>query len=595
VNAPTDGAWVGIVALLEAIRKRDLTMATTLLSELPSPQDEVQSFALTLANLRIATMSGEVQQGQRYAAELRAHSCMSDAHAQAVAIHRIGAFERVIGNLEQAMSLQLESASVFNSIGWEFEAALCTAEIGAIQMSKGDVAGATYSYLSIVDVMKEHANETQFAALMVNLGVALQRSGNMHAAEQRYKEALLVSPFANKGLERATVLQNMAVISKLDSRFEEAQHRYEEALACVTSAIVPNQKVRILNGLADLALRKSDIQGAREYVLSVTDAELAQTNAIVRTEADALRAQIAARMGGVEEATLILNVARKRARENGLLDERFELLREALVWVSDPAYRLEILEELQEVTEERLKAVTVSVESVMNLRTRYEQEKAHREIERQQEIIRTIIDTQTETMNSIGRELHDSLGQDLTVLSKLAQRLSTDVLNEEDRERVVHTLIEVSERSTLDARRIAHLMAGHGITGEGLPRALEHLRTDVATSNPALSMEVMAIGDVQSISNDVARALYRILQTLVQNVLHHADANTCAVQLFVDDEGIRLTIEDNGKGFDVNTVARGMGMKEMMVRAELVGAAVNVDSIPGHGTFVSISIPTQKN
>lgn len=242
-----------------------------------------------------------------------------------------------------------------------------------------------------------------------------------------------------------------------------------------------------------------------------------------------------------------------------------------------------------------MQSLASGINSIIDLRTRYEQERAHAEMERQQELSRVIVDTQTRTSNEIGRDLHDSIGQDLTVLRRLAERLSSDsAVDSAEQQRLFALMSDVSKRAATDARRIAHRLAGSGMTGKGLPDALALLRNEVVSAVPELDLTMIVTDSLEDMSSDVARALLRIIQTVIQNVVRHSKARSCTVNLVVHDEEYHLGIEDDGVGFDVESVTHGLGLREMRARAELAGGNVRVESRPGFGTYVEVTVPRRK-
>ncbi|MFN2608831.1 MAG: GAF domain-containing protein [Acidimicrobiales bacterium] len=95
----------------------------------------------------------------------------------------------------------------------------------------------------------------------------------------------------------------------------------------------------------------------------------------------------------------------------------------------------------------------------------------------------------------------------------------------------------------------------------------------------------------------VEMALFRIAQEALQNVVKHAGASRVRLSLARVPDGVRLTVEDDGKGFDTDTLADaesrgGYGMVGMNERAELIGARISVASWPGRGTSIEILVPT---
>jgi len=87
--------------------------------------------------------------------------------------------------------------------------------------------------------------------------------------------------------------------------------------------------------------------------------------------------------------------------------------------------------------------------------------------------------------------------------------------------------------------------------------------------------------------------LYRIVQELLANVLKHAEATTVNLQLLEDEGKLMLTVEDDGKGFDVKKAPSngGIGLSNVRTRVEVLHGKMHLESVPGKGTFVSIEFP----
>jgi len=108
-----------------------------------------------------------------------------------------------------------------------------------------------------------------------------------------------------------------------------------------------------------------------------------------------------------------------------------------------------------------------------------------------------------------------------------------------------------------------------------------------------LKIEVKIAPQASTIDDDVAVHLFRVCQEALTNVYRHAHARKAQVTLEVDD-AIRLTVKDDGVGFDqVNSGAphQGFGLLGMQERAALVGATVQIESAAGEGTTIIVRMP----
>lgn len=590
--APVEPYWISVREAQRAIDGRDSALAEEILASMCEPTSEIERFVFHLLKLSTAISSGDTHTALQRCTELELLSFCREPLAQALADHRIGIVLRMSGRYDDAVARQLSARAKFDVDGRSLESALCMAEVAATLLSRGDVAGATASYLSSLSVIEREATESKCAMVKANLASALQRSGNASEAERLYLQSLEVSPFTTLNPERAMLLQNLALIAKLDGRYATAADRYTDALACLEGTGLYGQRARLMSGLADLALRTKEFDTVRKYLGAIGEINEGNIPVDVQVSAAGTAARLAALEGDLANAMVLLNRARTIARDAGLLTERYEMLTEALTYIDDPANKLDLLDELVEVQYERLKAVPASVSSIIELRSKYEQEKATVEIERQQERTRVIIETQTRMLEEIGRDLHDSVGQDLTVLNMLVNQLDEASTNDSDHNltSTIEKLRLVSARVYSDTRRLSHLLSGAGITGPGLEAALHDLGRDIMNANSSCTVETLVTGDLHAIDDAVARTLYRLFQSLTQNVLRHANATTCILQLLVRPDAIVASVEDNGIGYDQHTVEKGLGTRELFARAEVAGGTARIDTAPGHGTFVEITI-----
>ena len=89
--------------------------------------------------------------------------------------------------------------------------------------------------------------------------------------------------------------------------------------------------------------------------------------------------------------------------------------------------------------------------------------------------------------------------------------------------------------------------------------------------------------------------IYRIMQELLGNTLKHAQAREVSVQLLEDQKDLLITVEDDGKGFQRSDVERsdGIGLANVRTRVEVLRGTLHLESAPGRGTFVNISVPLE--
>jgi signal transduction histidine kinase len=93
---------------------------------------------------------------------------------------------------------------------------------------------------------------------------------------------------------------------------------------------------------------------------------------------------------------------------------------------------------------------------------------------------------------------------------------------------------------------------------------------------------------------ELETATYRIIQEALGNAIKHGHARRAVVEVTEDDRIVRLTVRDDGEGFDAAQQTDGFGLLGMRERAELLGGTVNVDSAPGHGATITAKLPAAR-
>ena len=137
------------------------------------------------------------------------------------------------------------------------------------------------------------------------------------------------------------------------------------------------------------------------------------------------------------------------------------------------------------------------------------------------------------------------------------------------------------------------------------PAALDQLGTEAAIQSLADGLTA-AVSKRRSIdlawehgraperhSPELETAMYRIIQEALTNAIKHGQASRAVVELIEDDRNVRITIRDDGKGFDPAARTAGFGLLGMRERAELLHGTVIIDSNPGHGATVTAVLPTR--
>lgn len=210
-------------------------------------------------------------------------------------------------------------------------------------------------------------------------------------------------------------------------------------------------------------------------------------------------------------------------------------------------------------------------------------------------LFNTVVAVEDKERKRIAQDIHDSLG---SLLSAAKLKLSgveegKELLPAEQQEKYEAAVLLLDDAVT-ELRNISHNIMPATLSRLGLVPALKNLFDNL--SSPETVIYFTASGFASRLEETLEISIYRIVLELVNNVIKHASATGCTVQLIRHPGYINIMVEDNGKGFRENHKpyagnGRGMGMGNILSRVEYLKGRMEIDSRPGAGATVTIEVP----
>ena len=202
-----------------------------------------------------------------------------------------------------------------------------------------------------------------------------------------------------------------------------------------------------------------------------------------------------------------------------------------------------------------------------------------------------LVGAQEEERKGIARELHDEVGQSLTALVLGIANLASAIrsLGSHAFDAEIESLRSLAENAVRVVRNMSLLLRPSMLDDLGLVPALQWQAREVQKRS-GITVRVAAdeIGD--DLGDEQKTCIYRIVQEALNNISRHSGADTAKVVARQEDSRIVLTIQDNGKGFDVKKV-KGLGLLGIEERVGQMGGELEVVSENGRGTLVSVVLP----
>jgi PAS domain S-box-containing protein len=221
-----------------------------------------------------------------------------------------------------------------------------------------------------------------------------------------------------------------------------------------------------------------------------------------------------------------------------------------------------------------------------------------REQEARKEYTRKLLSSQETERRRIASELHDSLGQNLLLIKNRAQLAwgvkgtPADVADQLD------GIAALASASVSEVRQISHDLRPYQLDHLGLVRALRAMIDSAAESTTlTFKCKIDPVDDL--FSPEAATQLYRVVQESLNNVLKHAAARHVSIELERDVHHVGLRIEDDGCGISPvslagNGAGHGFGLQNIAERVAILGGELKIDSKPGAGTRIEVTIPTRE-
>jgi two-component system NarL family sensor kinase len=207
---------------------------------------------------------------------------------------------------------------------------------------------------------------------------------------------------------------------------------------------------------------------------------------------------------------------------------------------------------------------------------------------------KAIIEAEENERVRIARELHDGVGQYLSAVKlNLSNLQSTLQLSNEQEIKLMNNALTVIDESVKEVRAVSHNMMPGVLLEKGLELAVRNFIDRIRSEKLSIEFDIHLLS--VKLESTVEIIVYRVIQEIVNNIIKHARATSVNIQLVQHEEELVLMVEDNGIGFDINSLKNpGIGIKNIRSRVEFLNGSVDIDSQPSKGTTITIEIPLKK-
>lgn len=224
---------------------------------------------------------------------------------------------------------------------------------------------------------------------------------------------------------------------------------------------------------------------------------------------------------------------------------------------------------------------------------RFVQEKATLKAQYDQEILKSQLEVQNATLQNVGRELHDNIGQLLSVV-----QINLNVLEETqtDDEGYIKQTNEVIGQSISELRALTKSLDGDFVHDFGLEQSLSHELQRIRKTRK-FETDISINGEKRTLGYDKEIVIFRISQEILNNALKHSKAKNLSILIQYLPQSFQLTIADDGIGFDLKAINQqemslsGAGIRNIQRRIALIGGTIEINAKLNEGSKFILNLP----
>lgn len=551
---------------------------------------------------------------------------------------------------DEAIHYYLKSLSIRTAMHDVLGMGKCSNNLGTVYRNSSELDSATKYFIDAIEYYREAAPEQLYfpATNLGNLYVDLEEYGNsIHIYQQGLHSAKLDSNFHQSGSLQYSIGRSYYYIDQLDS----ANHYYQLALGNFSSTNYPFGIADSYSGLGSVAMDQDLNNQALLYYLKAHQiyieyndeqglhitlsnlGELYEREGQLGQAAEYYQRSVEffEKVGNLKLLkkayynTFRMFKELRKDREALLYLEKYNSTKDTISVRENRETTLRLKEEFESVEkdlkirsqdlqlrEQQLKnaeqqaqfyqwltwlgiALMLLITAAVILYYRQRSRALHTKLEldkaiKAKESVFTdaLVQGQEAERTRIGRDLHDNVGAKLSNVKLQLQNLvdpKPQTVQEQMQQIIAHLDNTVDE-----VRHLSHNMVSGVLSKYGLAAAVKDLAISVRTQHgPNITVQVLGVPEHLSDSQELY--LYRIIQELLSNSLKHAEASNIKIQLQKKGDQLKLMFTDDGKGFDLETTGKGIGLSNIQNRVQFLNGKMKLESGPSKGSTAQITIP----
>lgn len=472
--------------------------------------------------------------------------------------------------------------------------------LGIVYTTLNDIDRAEKYHLQALAIRKKLNNTDLISQSLNNLGIINRERGDFDKALSYYKQALSLAISLRDTQSMAFLYNDIGAAYSKKGDVANGERYLKEAIQIRENIKEYNELAYTYNYLGENYERKGDLNNAEQYIKKALDMAKQIANNKQTYEAMESLSDFYAR-NKIYDSAYKYAISYRHFRDSLVKEDHNRKVDELTAQYETAKKEQTIIKQQLEIDNQRYVIAGFVVFGILILllgfsfyRRNKLQEAAKLQatiLHQQQLAAKGMVEAEEKERNRIAAELHDGIGQLMSAAKMNLSTARSEVhFTNTESELSYDKALALVDESCKEIRNISHNIMPNALLKSGLNNAIRDFIDKI--DSRVLKVNLHAEGINERLDTDVETVLYRVIQECVNNVIRHAKASRLDISIIKDSDGMSITIEDNGVGFDTKKMAgfSGIGLKNIQNRIQYLKGTVEWDSATNRGTIVTIHI-----
>ncbi len=473
----------------------------------------------------------------------------------------LGAYYTTIGDLDKAEANHLEALDLRIKLNDSVDMANSYNNLGIINRDRGDYKKALSYYFKARDIYLAKTDSSDIAYIYNDIGASYSKSGILDSGDYYLKKSIDIRERMKEFIELAYTYNYLGENYERQGDLVNAERYIKKALNLAVEIKNTKQNYEALESLSDFFARNKKYDSAYKYLQQYRFFR----DSIRRLDDEKLMAE----MNTLYET---------EKKEKKIQEQEFELTKKNYLLAGSGVLLLSVS--------------LLGYSGYRRYRLKKQAELQAAVLMQQELATKAIIEAEENERQRIAGDLHDGVGQMMSAAKINLSAICNDISFASDTQKQrFENALKLVDDSCTEVRSVSHNIMPNSLLRNSLAAAVRDFINKI--DQQVIKINLLAEGLNEKIDENTEIMLYRVIQECVNNVIKHSGADTLDIALVNEENEITVTVEDNGKGFDVNDKNKfeGIGLKNIRTRIDYLKGTVEWDSAPGRGTVVSIHVP----